>query len=68
MKTKRIYGSVTSEGKIDVSKKYYLNQVVIFSNKVRNEIENKLKEILGKDAEIVKRDINSEIHQIYQRK
>ena len=61
LKTKKIYGIVISEDKIEISNKEYLNPILIFSNKIKNEIENRLENILGEEAELVKRNIDSEI-------
>ena len=56
LKTKKIYGIVTSNTQIKISKKTYLNQIYIISNKVKSNIEKKLDEILGENSGIAKRN------------
>lgn len=61
LKTKYIYGIIDVEKEIEVVGKNELNQIFILSNKVKNNIEKNLEEILGGNSEIVKRNITSEI-------
>lgn len=62
LKTKNVYGSVTSSGKIVASEKLYLNPILVFSNKLKNMIENNLDRLLGgEEAEFAKRYSYSEI-------
>lgn len=63
LKTKYIFGIVKIENNLKISEKNYLNPILIYSNNLKNKIENNLEEILGKNAEITKRNITSEIHQ-----
>ena len=54
LKTKNIYGTLTADKNIEVSKENYLNPLFIISNNLKNKIETNLDNILGKNSEIVK--------------
>lgn len=66
LKTKYIYGNVNLIGDIKVSKDLYLNPILLFTNNIRDKIEENLKEILGQYSYIVKRHFTSEIQRMYQ--
>lgn len=61
LKTKNVYGSVALNGEIVTSKKLCLNPILVFSNRLKNILEEQLEKLLGgEEAELVKRYSNSE--------
>ncbi len=68
MKTKYIYGNISLESNLQISEKTYLNKIYIFSNNLKNKIEENLDKILGEDSAVIKRNTSSEILAGYQKK
>lgn len=55
LKTKYIYGEITLDRNLKVSENNYLNPILIFSNNIKDQIEQNLDKILNENSEIVKR-------------